>query len=72
PAVFNGANEVAVHAFLNGELSFTGIPTLCRRVLTAHRPASRTPGEDAGLSAILRADSWAREKARTLIDREKK
>lgn len=72
PAVFNGANEVAVHAFLNGELSFPGIPALCRRVLAAHRPPAGTPGEEAGLSAILRADSWAREKSRALIEQEKK
>ncbi|WP_028058240.1 1-deoxy-D-xylulose-5-phosphate reductoisomerase [Candidatus Solirubrobacter pratensis] len=33
PCALNAANEVAVHAFLNGRLSFTGIPAVIEGVL---------------------------------------
>ena len=35
PCVLNAANEVAVHAFLAGELPFTGIPEVIDRTLEA-------------------------------------
>jgi 1-deoxy-D-xylulose-5-phosphate reductoisomerase len=38
PAVLNAANEVAVQMFLDGELSFDGIPGIIRRALDAHTP----------------------------------
>jgi 1-deoxy-D-xylulose-5-phosphate reductoisomerase len=34
PCVLNAANEVAVHAFLEGRLHFNGIPTVIERTLT--------------------------------------
>ena len=68
PAVFNGANEAAVKAFLEGRLSFTGIPQLCRRVMRTFQPL---PGK-AGLSAILEADRWARGEAGTFVSLRKK
>jgi 1-deoxy-D-xylulose-5-phosphate reductoisomerase len=33
PCVLNAANEVAVHAFLNGRLGFMGIPAVIERTL---------------------------------------
>src|SRR5919197_3442160 len=33
PCALNAANEVAVHAFLNGRLSFVGIPAVIEGVL---------------------------------------
>src|SRR5205814_10083177 len=33
PCALNAANEVAVHAFLNGRLSFLGIPAVIERTL---------------------------------------
>ena len=33
PCALNAANEVAVHAFLNGRLKFTGIPAVIEGVL---------------------------------------
>lgn len=58
PAVLNAANEVAVAAFLQGRIAFTGIPALVEKVMAAHRTASRPSLED-----ILAADAWAREYA---------
>ena len=42
PAVLNAANEVAVAAFLNGQLGFTGIPSLVESVLDEHTVTKAT------------------------------
>jgi len=55
PAVFNGANEVAVAGFLAGRIAFGRIPELIDAALTAH---SAIPAVD--LPTILEADRWAR------------
>ena len=41
PCALNAANEVAVHAFLTGRLTFTGIPAVIEGVLDAPRLAPR-------------------------------
>lgn len=64
PAVFNGANEVAVHAFLNHRLPFTGIPRLCRQVMDRFK---KSPRPRSGLAGILKADEWARREAGGLL-----
>ena len=58
PAVLNGANEVAVGAFLDERISFPAIWETVEAVLEAHdsRPAS-------DLDAIFAADAWARSYA---------
>lgn len=61
PAVMNAANEVAVGRFLADEIPFTGIFDLVRHVMEHHQ-VTRT----ADLSAILEADHWARQVARSL------
>jgi 1-deoxy-D-xylulose-5-phosphate reductoisomerase len=58
PAVLNAANEVAVDAFVNRKLSFTGITETVRRTMDAHRPV-----EHPSLAQILEADAWARQEA---------
>ncbi len=58
PAVLNAANEVAVEAFRNLKLGFTGIPKLIEQVMNKHRVV-KLPA----LKAILEADRWAREQA---------
>ncbi|HEX2049574.1 MAG TPA: 1-deoxy-D-xylulose-5-phosphate reductoisomerase [Actinomycetota bacterium] len=63
PAVLNAANEVAVGAFLSGELPFTGIADVVAGVLSEHDGAA---GDDLG--AVLAADAWARRRARSLVD----
>ena len=61
PAVLNAANEVAVHAFLEKRIAFTRIPEIIEAVMQAHQPAG-----PLSLPAILDADRWARNEARTL------
>lgn len=62
PAVYNAANEVAVTAFIAGNLSFPGIWKLVEAVMDRHQPVH--PGED--LLPILEADAWARQCAAAL------
>jgi 1-deoxy-D-xylulose-5-phosphate reductoisomerase len=62
PAVLNAANEVAVDAFLNGRLAFTGITALIDRVMQAH-----SVGTADTLDEVLAADAWAREKAQAQL-----
>src|SRR3954464_3328155 len=59
PCVMNAANEVAVHAFLRGELSFTGIPRVIESTL-AELPARPV----RHFSDLYEADTQAREVAR--------
>jgi len=59
PAIFNAANEVAVAAFLAGELPFLGIPRVIEETLAA-LPAV----EPTTLDGVLEADQQARETAR--------
>jgi len=58
PTVLNGANEIAVHAFLNNEIGFMEIPDLIEKTMQAHVPY---PVE--GIAEVMEADRWAREKA---------
>jgi 1-deoxy-D-xylulose-5-phosphate reductoisomerase len=55
PAVFNGANEVAVQAFLDGRIPFGRIPELVGDALAAHDGG---PADDLG--AVLEADRMGR------------
>jgi 1-deoxy-D-xylulose-5-phosphate reductoisomerase len=59
PAVLSAANEIAVAAFLRGELSLSGIAVVVEGTLEAHEVR---PGDD--VEQILEADAWAREEAR--------
>jgi 1-deoxy-D-xylulose-5-phosphate reductoisomerase len=61
PCVLNAANEIAVHAFLAGELPFTGIPEVIDRTLAAV-PATTV----RHFSDLYAADTEAREAARTV------
>jgi 1-deoxy-D-xylulose-5-phosphate reductoisomerase len=58
PAVFNAANEVAVGAFLAGEVPFGCISEIIERVLQAHTSVPATT-----LDVVREADRWARERA---------
>jgi 1-deoxy-D-xylulose-5-phosphate reductoisomerase len=62
PSVMNGANEVAVRAFLAREISFTDIVNIVEKVMRLHE----TRAADS-LEAVLESDAWARDKARILI-----
>ncbi len=60
PAMYNAANEVAVQAFVDGQLSFPGIWRTVEAVLAAARPRDY----QGSLDMILEDDAWAREEAR--------
>ena len=62
PCVLNAANEVAVQAFLDARLPFTGIAEVIERALDAHEPSPVRHFSD-----LYRADAEAREHARGLI-----
>ena len=64
PAVLNSANEVAVQAFLNGSISFTGIPKIIKKIMRKHQPKKIRK-----ISDIMQADLWARAEAKKLCER---
>jgi len=61
PAVLNAANEIAVERFLAGELPFTGIVDIVRRVLDRH---AGSVSAVQTLDDALAWDQWARNEAR--------
>lgn len=63
PAVFNAANEVAVAAFLKGDISFPGISRIVTDTVS-QQPHSKA----SNLEDILAADHEARVQAGQLID----
>jgi 1-deoxy-D-xylulose-5-phosphate reductoisomerase len=65
PAVYNAANEIAVRAFLDHELSFPGIPAVVEEVLTEMEPHPVRSLDDLE-AADLEARARAREAARGL------
>ena len=62
PAVLNGANEMAVTAFIEEKIQFNRIVSVVEEVLSRHRVQA-----DPGIDAILAADRWAREEAGNII-----
>jgi 1-deoxy-D-xylulose-5-phosphate reductoisomerase len=63
PCVLNAANEVAVHSFLDGRLSFTGIAAVVEHTLES------LPAEPVRHFADLyRADATARDQAARLVE----
>jgi 1-deoxy-D-xylulose-5-phosphate reductoisomerase len=61
-AVLNAANEVAVHAFLDGLIGFTDIPAIINRVMNSHEVK-----EARQIDIVLEADRWARIKAAEVL-----
>lgn len=67
PAVFNGANEACVSAFLAGKLPFTGIVETIAAVVAEHEANTRPTGPPRlTLDSVMAADAWARERAEQL------
>jgi 1-deoxy-D-xylulose-5-phosphate reductoisomerase len=58
-AALSGADETAVAAFLEGQIRFTDMVPLVKRVLDAHQWVAKPT-----LDEILTADTWAREEAK--------
>ena len=63
-AVLNAANEVAVQAFLDGQLRFDQIHRVNRATLEDYLPS-----KPAGLDDLLAIDAEARQRARALMGR---
>lgn len=59
PAALNAANEVAVLAYLGGQIGLNHVPEVIASVLHAHSVVLRPSLDD-----IVQADAWAREEAR--------
>ena len=64
PAALNAANEVAVRAFLESQISFTDIPRVVDQVLKQHEPLDATIEGN-----VFEADTEARRHAREVIER---
>ena len=64
PAVLNGANEVAVEAFLQERIRFRDLPVVISKVLDRHLPVA-----SPDLDQILQADRWARREADYFVER---
>lgn len=63
PAILNAANEIAVEAFLSGQIAFTRITAVAQETLaryTAHAPGT--------LEEVLAIDAEARDRARTALE----
>jgi 1-deoxy-D-xylulose-5-phosphate reductoisomerase len=63
PAVLSAADEVAVNAFLEGKVRFTGIYQVVEKVLSEHQPR---PGKD--VEELLEADRWAARRAAAIVE----
>lgn len=64
--IFNAANEVAVEAFLSGQIRFMSIPAIVEETLSA-APAKLEIGAISSLEDVLTLDQSARTLARSLL-----
>lgn len=62
PTVMNAANEIAVQAFLDQQIKFTGIIRTVEEIMHRHKNISNPSLED-----IVHADQWAREEVKNAI-----
>ena len=67
PAVLNGANEVAVAAFLAGKLSFLGIVDFVAEVLQIHLDTNFVSDQDLTIEEVLKAADWAQQYGREFL-----
>jgi len=66
-AVLNGANEIAVEAFLKKQISFSEIPLVIQKSMDEHIPRRIKDIGDA-----LEVNAWARQTANTIVNAFKK
>jgi 1-deoxy-D-xylulose-5-phosphate reductoisomerase len=64
PAVYNAANEVAVDAFHDGLIGFLDIVDTVDRVVQEH---TGSDSASLGVDDVMRADQWARDRARKVL-----
>jgi len=72
PAVYNAANEECVQAFFDGRIRFTDIVDTIARVVDDHAatPEAGSKQGDLDVETVLRADAWARARARAVLGLE--
>ncbi|MCJ7810174.1 MAG: 1-deoxy-D-xylulose-5-phosphate reductoisomerase [Desulfobulbaceae bacterium] len=63
PAVLNGSNEIAVDAFLKGQIGFLDIPALIEKTMRTHNVSSVD-----NIAAVVEADGWARRETREHLE----
>ena len=68
PAAMNGANEVAVAAFLAGKISYLGIMRLVQAVVEQHILNGFVSDEDMTIDDVLNASNWSMQCAQQLLD----
>jgi 1-deoxy-D-xylulose-5-phosphate reductoisomerase len=61
PAVLSAANEIAVAAFVGGEIRFGQIPAVIEKTMNG------APAEELSLDGVRRADRSARDRAREVV-----
>ncbi|MGE2690770.1 1-deoxy-D-xylulose-5-phosphate reductoisomerase [Mycolicibacterium pulveris] len=66
-AVYNAANEEAAAAFLDGRIPF---PAIVRTIEDVLRGADEWAAEPATVDEVLDAQQWARDRARSAVERE--
>ena len=67
PAVLNAANEVAVHAFLDGQIGYPDILAVIEEVLADHHAEAL-----ADLDAALEWDRWGRQLAHQALSKRRR
>ena len=63
PAVLNGSNEIAVDAFLKGQIGFLDIPALIEKTMRTHNISSVD-----NIAAVVEADGWARRETKEHLE----
>lgn len=64
PAVLNGANEIAVNAFLEGKIGFLEIPQIVEKTMEKHEIVSINSIDQA-----IEADQWAKSRAEEFLEK---
>ena len=68
PAAMNGANEIAVAAFLAGKISYLGIMRLVQAVVEQHILSGFVSDEDMTIDDVLTASNWSMRYAQQLLE----
>ena len=67
PVVMNAANEVAVAAFISGQIKYLDIIPLVGRALEAHLIDGFVSDEGLTIDAVLAANQWAQEFTKAVL-----
>lgn len=67
PAVMNGANEVAVEAFLSGRLQYSEIIPTVSQIVESHLAQGFVSDQDLTIEQVVQAADWAQNACAQLI-----